>query len=95
MGFLSKLFGRRDTSKVNGQPSVEPVEYKGHFIYPEAKAEGGQYRIAGRMIKEIDGQQREHVFIRSDLLQSQQDANDLMLRKAKLCIDQMGDNIYS
>lgn len=92
MGLFSKLFGSRS----NEQPKeVEPFEYKGFLVYQEAMSEGGQYRIAGRITKEINGEIKTHRFIRSDLLGSEQDANELMLNKAKMFIDQMGDSIFN
>lgn len=91
MGFFSKLFG-------GGKPveakTTEPVEYKGFLIYQEAIAENGQYRIAGRITKEIEGELKEHRFIRSDVVGNEADANDLMLKKAQMFIDQMGDSIF-
>lgn len=92
MGFFSNLFGAG--SKAANKIEVEPVEYKGFLIYQEAKPESGQYRIAGRITKEVDGKLREHAFIRSDVIASKQDADELMLTKAKLFIDQMSGNIF-
>lgn len=90
MGFFSSLFSGKEK-----QPKhVEPVEYKGFLIYQEAIAESGQYRIAGRITKEIDDNVNEHRFIRSDVVSSEQDANDLMLNKAKMFIDQMNGKIF-
>ncbi|WP_375749881.1 HlyU family transcriptional regulator [Vibrio sp. HN007] len=90
MGFFSKLFGGgKSESKV-----VEPVEYKDFLIYQESRAESGQYRIAGRITKEIDGELKVHNFIRSDVVTSESDANELMLSKAKMFIDQMNGNIF-
>ncbi|MGY3689058.1 HlyU family transcriptional regulator [Vibrio coralliilyticus] len=93
MGLFSRLFG--GGSKEQAKIEVEPVEYKGFLIYQEAQPEGGQYRIAGRITKELDGQTQEHRFIRSDILASESDANEFMLKKAQMFIDQMGDNIFS
>ena len=53
MGLFSRLFGGKETEQ---SAEVEPVEYKGFLIYQEAIAEGGQYRIAGRITKEVDGE---------------------------------------
>lgn len=92
MGFFSKLFGLNKSA--SHQPTVEPVEYKGYLIYPEPKAEGGQYRIAGRICKEIDGETQTHVFIRSDLMGSKADAETLMVNKAQMFIDQNGDSMF-
>lgn len=93
MGFFSKWFG--SDSKASEMPTREPVEYKTFFIYQEAKPENGQYRVAGRITKEVDGELKQHDFIRSDVVSSEQDANELMLSKAKLFIDQMHGNIFS
>lgn len=91
MGFFSKLFGLGKETKA---VEVEPVEHEGYLIYPEPIAEGGQYRIAGRICKEIDGEMKTHTFIRSDLLASKQDAENFMLEKAKMFIKQIGDDMF-
>lgn len=90
MGFFSSLFSGKEKQAKH----VEPVEYKEFLIYQQAIAESGQYRIAGRITKEIDGEIKEHRFIRSDVVSSEQDANDLMLNKAKMFIDQMNGKIF-
>lgn len=93
MGFFSKLFGTKE--KTEQAAVVEPVEYKGFNIYQEALAESGQYRVAGRIEKEIDGEVKSHRFIRSDIVSNKNDADELMLKKSQMFIDQMGDNIFS
>ncbi|ENB1601158.1 transcriptional regulator [Vibrio parahaemolyticus] len=88
MGFFSRLFGGSEkTAEVK-------IEYKGFLIYQESISEGGQYRIAGRIEKSYDGEVKTHRFIRSDLLASEGDANELMLKKSQMFIDQMGDKIF-
>nr|WP_216599344.1 HlyU family transcriptional regulator [Vibrio hepatarius] len=89
---FSRLFGNKNTQPT--QIEVEPIEYKGFLIYQEAIGEGGQFRIAGRITKEIDGEVKTHKFIRSDLLPTQSDADEFMLKKAQMFIDQMGDSIF-
>ncbi len=92
MGLFSRLFGG---GKPEQKTEVEPVEYKGFLIYQEALSESGQYRIAGRITKEVDGELKTHKFIRSDLLPSEADANEFMLKKAQMFVDQMGDSIFA
>ena len=92
MRFLSRLFG--GSEKTIEAKTVTPVEYKGFLIYPESLSEGGQYRIAGRIEKHGNNEVKTHRFIRSDLLNSEQDANELMLKKSQLFIDQIGDQIF-
>ncbi|WP_047044718.1 HlyU family transcriptional regulator [Vibrio mexicanus] len=91
MGLFSRLFG----GKKDHQPvEVEPVEYKGFLIYQEPIAENGQYRIAGRITKHFGEELKSHRFIRSDVLAIKEDANELMLKKSQMFIDQMGDGIF-
>lgn len=95
MGFLSALFGGKKAEKQ--AEAVESVLYKFYLIYPESRQENGQYRVAGRICMPSDGNidPKEHIFIRSDVLMTKEDANELMVRKAKMFIDQMGDKIFS
>ncbi|MDO6706981.1 HlyU family transcriptional regulator [Photobacterium sp. 1_MG-2023] len=92
MGFWSKLFGKEASQASTAV--VEPEEYQGYLIYPEPISEGGQYRIAGRICKNIDGELKTHTFIRSDLLASQADAKTFMINKAKMFIDQTGEAMF-
>ncbi|CAH0536778.1 HlyU family transcriptional regulator [Vibrio marisflavi] len=94
MGLFSRLFGSK-TSEPASAVEAEPIEYKGYFIYQEAMEEGGQYRIAGRITKKIGEDTKTHRFIRSDVLATESDANEFMLKKAQMFIDQMGDDIFA
>ncbi len=93
MGLFSRLFSG---SKETVVKEATPIEYKGYLIFQEPKYEGGQYRIAGRITKNFDsGEIKTHTFIRSDVLATEQEANEFMLKKAEMFIDQMGDTIFS
>ncbi|MEZ9630896.1 HlyU family transcriptional regulator [Vibrio breoganii] len=92
MGWFSRLFGSSEAAK---QAVVEPIEYKGYLIYAEPIAEGGQYRIAGRITLGEGDSIKTHRFIRSDLLGNEGDANELMIKKAQMLIDQMGETIFN
>ncbi|HIF9175839.1 TPA: HlyU family transcriptional regulator [Photobacterium damselae] len=92
MGFFAKIFGL--TKSNIGSPEIDPTEYKGYLIFPEPRSENGQYRIAGRITKEVEGELKDHAFIRSDLLSSKQDAETFMISKAKMFIDQTGDAMF-
>ncbi len=91
MGLFSRLFGGKSEAQAE---SVEPVEYKEFLIYQEVISEGGQYRVAGRITKEVDGELKTHRFIRSDVVSNKSDAEELMLKKAQLFIDQMSGRIF-
>ncbi|MGY4026711.1 HlyU family transcriptional regulator [Aeromonas rivuli] len=75
-------------------PEITPTEYAGYLIYPEPMAEGGQYRLAGRITKEIDGELCSHRFIRSDLFVNPADAERFMVQKAQTFINQTGDQMF-
>ena len=79
---LKKLF----SALFKGQPAqtadVTPTEYAGYLIYPEPMAEGGQFRLAGRITKDVDGVLQTHRFIRSDLFANPADAERFMVQKA-------------
>lgn len=92
MGWLSRLFGGNKEQK---PVEVEPEEYKGYLIYAEPIAENGQYRIAGRITLGEGEEMKTHRFIRSDLLISEADAKELMLKKAQMLIDQMGESLFN
>lgn len=91
---LKKLFN----ALFKGQPpqavEVIPTEYAGYLIYPEPMAEGGQFRLAGRITREVDGVLLTHRFIRSDLFASPADAERFMVQKAHTFIDQMGERMF-
>jgi hypothetical protein len=57
--------------------------------------EGGQWRLAGTISKEIGGVAKEHKFIRADLFSSKDEAEQFAVIKAQLIIDQSGDAIFS
>ncbi|MEC6898567.1 HlyU family transcriptional regulator [Photobacterium piscicola] len=90
MGLFSWLFGKKTTTET----AIEPIEYNGYLIYPEPQMEGGQFRIAGRICKQINDITQTHHFIRSDILPSRVDAETFMLKKAQMFIDQMGERMF-
>lgn len=95
-GFFKKLFGGSDDSDGGNPASAEPNEvYKGVEIRANpAKESGGQWRIAGTLTKEIDGEAVTRQFVRADLVQDKADAILTSVNKAKLIIDQNGDGIW-
>jgi len=91
MSIFGKLFGG---GAAPAPKEVEPVEYNGFRIYPEPMKEGGTYRIAARIEKEIAGEVKTHQLIRADTLESAEAAAEASLAKAKGLIDQQGETIF-
>ncbi|NCO87971.1 MAG: hypothetical protein GW886_15205 [Rhodobacterales bacterium] len=93
MSLLSRLFGGK--SGGDAPASSGPAEeYKGYAITPAPIQSGGQYRVAARIEKTIDGTLRTHSLTRADTMASQEDAMAISLAKAKQVIDEQGDRIF-
>ncbi len=91
--FLAKLFGV--SGAVGGQGARGAgINYKGCTIYPWVREEGGQWRIAGVISKQLGDETLEHNFIRADLLTSRDEAEAFAVRKGKQILDERGDRIF-
>jgi len=91
MSLLKKLFGGSGKAAPKGP---EPELYKDFTIFPDPIVEGKQYRLAARIEKEIDGEVKVHQLIRADTLNSSDAAAAAAIQKAKIVIDQMGDQLF-
>jgi hypothetical protein len=91
MSFWKTLFG-------SGSPSAtKPAkreDYNGYTIEAAPVAEGGQFQIAGRITKTVDGVAKEHSFMRADRFSTFEDAENFTLLKARQIIDQSGDRLF-
>lgn len=91
MSLFSKLFGGGAGAKSSGPT---PVEYAGFNIFPEPVSGPGGFRIGARIEKTEDGETKSHLMIRADVINSEKDAIDASVNKAKQMIDQQGDAIF-
>lgn len=94
MSLFSRLFGGGGGGAAS-KTEVEPVLHEGCRIYPEPINEGGRFRIAARIEKDIGGEVKTHQLIRADVVDGQDTAVELSTSKAKSMIDQMGDSIFT
>lgn len=94
--FLGKLFARdpKATEPV-AEPAGEPVDYNGYSISAAPIREGSQYRTAGSISKEIDGELRSSAFIRADNHTDRQQAIDHSIGKGKQVVDERGDKLFN
>lgn len=88
MSLLSRLFG----GKAGNSP--DPELYEGFAIYPEPVNEGGRWRIAARIEKEVGAELKTHQLIRADTLEDQETAVRESTAKAKVLIDEQGERIF-
>ena len=92
--FLSRLFGG-GSDKASGGSTGETVEYSGFAIRATPIKEGGQWRLAGMIIKSTDEGDLERTFLRADLLSSREDAESSAINKGKQIIDEQGAHLFA
>ena len=91
MSILSRLFGGGGGT----QSSQSTETYEGFTIILEPMKDGGSWRLAARIEKEIDGETKSHQLIRADTFQSADEASSAALVKAKQVIDEQGVALLS
>ncbi|MBV9078952.1 MAG: hypothetical protein JO048_15935 [Methylobacteriaceae bacterium] len=100
MSFLKKLFGgAKHAAKPAGEPAAPQttaeIEHRGFVIRAEPyRTESGQYQTAGRVMKTVDGETREHRFVRADTFGTIEDATQTCLLKGRQIVDQLGDRVF-
>lgn len=91
MSLLSRLFGGGGGG---GKAAEQPAEtYEGFSITPDPIKDGGSWRLAARVEKEIGGEMKSHHLIRADTFQSADEASSAAIAKAKQIIDEQGDRL--
>ncbi len=86
--FFRSLFGSQ--SDIEAHAPMPAEEYKGYRITADPMPEGGQYRVQGWI--EL-GDKRER-FIRADLLPDRELCAKEVQRKARVLIDQKGEQLF-
>ncbi|MEQ8355355.1 MAG: HlyU family transcriptional regulator [Kiloniellaceae bacterium] len=94
MGLFNKLFGSGGKTASGGANEGEAVDYNGFRIHPAAQPQNGQWLTAGVIRKEIDGEVKEHRFLRADTHPSAEAANDFAVIKGRQIIDEQGERIF-
>ena len=74
---------------------AESVEHEGYVIEPAPIKEGGQYRLAAKITKQVDGETKTHHLIRADLFGEFDDAVKFAVAKAQQVIKEQGDKMFS
>jgi hypothetical protein len=93
MSFLKKLFGGGEKAAPVAK-TEDPIDYKGYSLVAAPMADGGQFRVAGWISKDIGGEVKTHKFIRADVFADRDAAIQATIRKAQLIVDQSGDSIF-
>lgn len=95
--FFSKLFsGFGGSGPAKEEVRKEEVREFGEYrIIAAPIREGGQFRLAGRIERDVNGETKVHEFIRADMFTSLDEANDFTFRKGEQIITQGGEHIFS
>jgi hypothetical protein len=91
MPLWSRFFGAKPAKEPAASPSEE---HKGFRITPKPIGEGGQYRVAARIEKEVAGVPRVYDLVRADTVASPDEARTLSLAKARQVIDEQGERLF-
>ena len=90
---IRNLFGG-GASSTPPQAANEPDSYKDCLIYAEPMAEGGQWRLAGRIVQGEEDGAKEYKFIRADIFSNRDEVEAATLRKARQIIDEQGKALF-
>ncbi len=96
MSFLKRFFGGGATAS---EAAAEPkeagrLEHKDFLIIATPYSEGGQYQVCGVISKTINGELKEHRFVRADRCPGVEDAASIALNKGRQIIDEQGDRLF-
>ena len=94
MSFWKSLFGGAKSAPDVPAGPVRSLEHEGYLIEAAPFKDGDQFLVAGTISKEIDGERKEHKFIRADRCPGIDDAAEMTIRKAKQIIEQSGDRMF-
>jgi len=94
MSFLKKLFGGGSSSDAAPSAPKRTLEYNGFVIAATPYKEGGQWQTCGTVTKTIDGEVREHRFIRADRFTDEEAAADHAILKGQQIVDQLGEQVF-
>lgn len=94
MSFLKRLFGGGRSDEAAASSPAKQVEHKGFKVSATPFKADGQYQTSGIVSKEIDGELKEHRFIRADRFAGLDDAVDVSIRKGIQLIDEQGEHLF-
>ena len=93
---IGSLFsGGGNAAGQENEQAVQSIVHEDCIIFAEPVKEGTQYRLQGRIEKDVDGETMTRTFIRADLFASQDEAIEWSLKKGKQIIDQNGRSLFS
>ncbi|CAN7636071.1 HlyU family transcriptional regulator [Rhizobium sp. LjRoot30] len=98
MSILSNIFSLFSGGPKAEQSSAVSAEAQTHgdcTIHPTPQREGSQFRLAGRIEKQVNGETLVRTFVRADVFSTADDAVEFTVRKARQIIDQNGAGLFA
>lgn len=94
---LSRLFGGSSDKAADGGGKKKGHEeaHGGYLIRAQPVSSGGQWRLAGMIVKQDDAGDLEREFHRADTFQSRDEAEAAAIRKGKQIIDEQGAALFA
>ena len=93
MAILSKITAMFSGGKVEA-PTADPIAYKDYTIVAQPIKEGSQFRTAGFLRCEVDGEVKQVQFIRADVSSDFDSAVEHSVHKGKQIIDEQGARAF-
>ncbi|PRD45234.1 hypothetical protein C5748_03190 [Phyllobacterium phragmitis] len=97
MSILKRLFGgggKEASEAAADAATTKEAEHNGFRIRATPYSEGGQYQTCGVISKEVNGEMKEHKFIRADKFASLDDAINVSLSKGRQIVNEQGERIF-
>ena len=91
ISFLKKLFA--GGAGKTGAGGVT-LEHNGFLIRATPFAEAGQWQLCGVISKEINGETRQHRFVRADRSSDMEEITQMTLDKGRLIVEQQGAAMF-
>jgi len=95
MSFLKSLFGWGSSAAPQDEaPAASSIDHKGFTITAAPFRNEGQFQTAGTITRTVDGEAKEHKFIRADRHASMEDAVTFSLAKGRQIVDEQGERLF-
>lgn len=94
MSFFKKLFGKAGHEVADAPAEGSELEYQGFIIRATPYKNEGLLQSCGVISKIINGEKKEHRFIRADRFTNMDDAVAMIHIKARQIIDEQGERIF-
>lgn len=94
MSFFKKLFGKARHEVADAPTEGSELEYQGFIIRATPYKNEGQLQSCGVISKIVNGEKKEHRFIRADRFTNMDDAVAMIHIKARQIIDEQGERIF-